>query len=79
MFYVYVLISEKHNRHYIGMTNDVERRLAEHNVGKTKSTSYYAPWKILFRESFNTREDARNREKYLKSGNRKRIYQKMAP
>jgi len=33
---------------------------------KTKSTRFYTPWRILFKESFNTRSEARNREKYLK-------------
>jgi len=36
------------------------------NKGKTKSTRFYTPWRILFKESFNTRSEARNREKYLK-------------
>ena len=68
MYFVYVLISEQHNRHYTGLTNDINRRLEEHNKGKTKSTRFFAPWKVLFNESFLTRTEARNREKYLKSG-----------
>jgi putative endonuclease len=68
MYLVYVLESETFNRVYIGMTNDLQRRIKEHNIGKTKSTRFYKPWKIVFVESFPGRKEAREREKYLKSG-----------
>lgn len=68
MYYVYVLKSEQHYRFYVGMSQDVERRLAEHNSGKTKSTKGYRPWKLFFYEAFPDRQAARAREKYLKSG-----------
>jgi putative endonuclease len=68
MYIVYVLQSETFKRVYIGMTNDLERRIKEHNIGKTKSTRFYKPWKVLFTESFSNRTEARKREKYLKSG-----------
>ena len=68
MYVVYVLQSETYKRMYVGMTNDLERRIKEHNNGKTKSTRYFKPWKVLFIESFSTRLEAREREKYLKSG-----------
>ena len=68
MYFVYVLISEKQGRHYVGLTNDIYRRLEEHNKGKTKSTRFYSPWRILFKENYKSRIEARNREKYLKSG-----------
>ena len=67
MFVVYVLESETFKRTYTGMTNDLERLIKEHNNGKTKSTRFYRPWKLLFIESFPTRLEAREREKYLKS------------
>ncbi|WP_248724525.1 GIY-YIG nuclease family protein [Seonamhaeicola sp. ML3] len=66
--FVYVLISEKDGRFYVGMTSNVEKRLAEHNAGRTKSTKGYRPWKLFFFESLDNREEARKREKYLKSG-----------
>jgi putative endonuclease len=68
MYLVYVLKSEVFKRYYVGMTNDLPRRLKEHNSGKTRSTGYYRPWQVLFFESFETRAEARTREKYLKSG-----------
>ena len=71
MYYVYVLKSQHHWRFYVGLTQDVDRRLAEHNSGKTKSTKGYRPWTLFFIEEFNSRLDARKREIYLKSGSGK--------
>ena len=67
MHYVYVLYSLNFQRYYVGMTTNLNRRLFEHNNGKTQSTSPYKPWKIVHNEIFNTRSEAREREKYLKS------------
>ena len=50
------------------MSENVERRVGEHNSGYTKSTKGYIPWKLFFSEEFNDRQSARKREKYLKSG-----------
>ncbi len=47
MFYVYVLLSEKFNRTYTGMTKDVEKRLRQHNSKYTKSTKPYVPWVLI--------------------------------
>ncbi|HLC83845.1 MAG TPA: GIY-YIG nuclease family protein, partial [Bacteroidia bacterium] len=45
MYYVYILQSELNDSFYKGCTNDLERRLIEHNSGKEKSTKRYLPWK----------------------------------
>ena len=68
MYYVYVLISEKSSSLYKGQTDNLEKRLKEHNNGKVKYTKSYIPWEIIYYEVFTTREEAVNREKYLKSG-----------
>ena len=68
MYFVYVIKSESFNRFYIGMSDNIERRLKEHNSGKTKSTKYFGPWVLFFSEKFDDRIQARQREKYLKSG-----------
>jgi putative endonuclease len=68
MFYVYALYSNVANRMYIGLTSNIERRLLEHNSGLTKSTKSYKPWALFYSEKCNTRIEAREREKYLKSG-----------
>ncbi len=67
MHYVYVLYSSTYDRAYIGMTVDYNLRLYEHNSGKTKSTKAFIPWVIVHLEEYATREEARDREKYLKS------------
>ena len=68
---VYVLRSERDGRFYVGFTNYLKRRLSEHNSGKTKSTKGYRPWKLILVEAYETRNKARSREKYLKSGSGK--------
>ena len=67
MFYVYVLYSSKIEGYYVGITTSINCRLKEHNVGKTKSTRRGIPWEIIYKEVFETRILARQREKYLKS------------
>jgi putative endonuclease len=67
-FFVYVLESNVDGRLYKGHTQDIEKRLNEHNAGKTKSTKGYLPWNLVYFEEFDTRENAVFREKYFKSG-----------
>lgn len=67
-FYTYVLRSINFDRSYIGFTANLEERLKHHNSGKTKSTKPYKPWVLLFFEEHGSKEDAINREKWLKSG-----------
>jgi len=68
MFYVYCLQSLSRNYLYVGLTDNVERRFSEHQIGKNKTTRPYRPFKLLLVEEFDSRLDARHREKYLKSG-----------
>ena len=65
--YTYVLWSEQFCRKYVGMTENLERRLNEHNSGKMKSTKAFRPWKIVYFEEFETKQEARKRELYFKS------------
>ncbi|MEL1242167.1 GIY-YIG nuclease family protein [Flavobacterium flavipallidum] len=67
-YVVYVLESEIDGRFYKGHTVDIEKRVKEHNAGKTKSTKGYRPWKLVYFEIFETREEAVLREKYFKTG-----------
>ena len=70
---VYVLQSQR-GTHYVGMSEDVPRRLSEHNAGAVKSTKSGRPWTVLFEERIGARKDARIRERYWKSGaGRRRI------
>jgi len=66
-FYTYILFSKKLNKYYIGSTDNVQRRLAEHNRGKTNFTKTGYPWVIVFIETFATRSEAFTRERYIKA------------
>ena len=66
MFYVYILKSEKDNNLYTGYTNDLKRRLVEHNSGKSESTKSRKPFTLIYYEAYKSREDATHREKMLK-------------
>jgi len=68
MWYVYALKSLKDNNLYIGISENPERRLQDHNSGMTNSTKYRRPLKIIYKEVCDDRVKAREREKYLKSG-----------
>lgn len=68
MFYVYVLESQKNSRLYKGFTNDLDKRIAEHNSGKNVSTKGFRPWKLVYVEEFENLNEAIKREKYFKSG-----------
>ena len=68
MFFVYVIRSTVNGHFYVGFSEDIDRRLAEHNSGKTRSTKPYRPWELFFFETVSSKEEARKREVYLKSG-----------
>ena len=66
MYHVYVLKSKKDNSLYVGYTNDIERRLKEHNRKLVSYTRDHSPWNLVYYETFIAIEDARLREKSLK-------------
>ena len=66
MFYVYVLRSMKDKNLYIGYTNNLDRRLIEHNSRTSQSTKSRAPFELIYYESYKVREDAEHREDMLK-------------
>lgn len=68
MWYIYALKSLKDNNLYIGISENPDRRLQDHNSGTTNSTKYRRPLKIIYKEVCDNREKARKREKYFKSG-----------
>ena len=68
MYYVYVLISEREGNFYTGSTADLKRRFEEHNSGLVNSTKNRLPLKLIYYEACLNETDARNRERYLKSG-----------
>jgi len=66
-YFVYILQSQKDHKYYIGQTSDIERRVAEHNRGKVKSTKHRSPFKIIYFDELDSRIDAIRLEKYYKS------------
>ena len=68
VYYIYAIKSSVDNRIYVGLTNDLEERVKEHNQGRTRSTKGFRPWHLIYYETSETRIEARQREKYLKSG-----------
>jgi putative endonuclease len=68
MIIVYAIKRLERNYIYVGMTNDLNRRIQEHNNGENKSTKSYRPFILIYSESFPDRVSAREKEKYLKSG-----------
>lgn len=68
IFLVYLLRSVSYpERIYVGVTSDLERRLAEHNQGKNVHTNKIRPWKLMTSVSFDERGKAEAFERYLKS------------
>ena len=65
--FVYLLFSEKDHRTYVGSSDNLERRIVEHNNGKTASTRNRRPLKLIYKEEFETLIESRTREKYLKT------------
>ncbi len=77
MFFVYILQSESYDRFYIGYAEKPDRRLAEHNSGKVKSTRNFRPWKKVYQEQLETELLAIRRERYLKSLKSKNFIQQL--
>ena len=67
MFWVYAISSLNRNYIYVGLTSDLESRIARHNKGYEKTTKPYRLFVLLFSEQVNTRTNARERKKYWKS------------
>jgi putative endonuclease len=65
MYTVYILHSVKDNKRYIGFTDNLERRLTEHNSGKVKSTKHRKPLQLIYSEQFEDKTDALNRENFI--------------
>lgn len=73
MYFVYVIQSKKDKMFYTGFTSDLERRLDEHNKGLQISTKSRIPFDIVYYEWCLNKNDAIDRENYLKSGMGKRF------
>ena len=66
---MYVLRSEPNaERHYVGITSDVENRLEWHNAGPCGHTMEHRPWRVVVSLEFADEPTAIRFERYLKSG-----------
>lgn len=72
MFYTYLLQSKKSGNFYTGYTSDLRKRFKQHNENKIGYTKGRGPYYLVYYEACLDEDDARSREKYLKSGKGKR-------
>lgn len=68
MIVVYAIFDNVSREIYVGMTNSVERRLAEHKRGQSEYTRKFKDISLFYKEEFSNYKEARVKEKYLKSG-----------
>lgn len=68
MYFVYIIKSLSTNYYYKGLTNNLNRRLKEHDNKKTSSNRSYGPWKLIHVEICDNLTHARSIEKFFKSG-----------
>ncbi len=66
--FVYVIKSTSYGSRYVGVTNNIEKRIFEHNQGRCRYTKGRIPWKIIYTEKYLNLGEARKREIFLKSG-----------
>ncbi len=66
-YFVYILLSQKDNKLYVGCTCDLEQRLLDHNSGKVYATKLRRPLVRIYHEEFQDKGDAFNRERFLKT------------
>ena len=68
MKYSYVLLSDRDGKFHIGSTGDLRERLQQHDKGQVRSTAYRRPLRLIYYEGCLSADDARRRERYLKTG-----------
>ena len=66
-YFVYILESQKDNRFYSGQTNNLEKRIQDHNKGYSKYTKSFRPWKLFAYKKCTTRKESMALEKKLKN------------
>ena len=77
MFYVYILLSLKDYKFYNGYTNDLKRRVNEHNSGKNIGTKPRRPFQLIYYDAHLSQSDAMRREKYFKTSKCKSTVRQM--
>ena len=72
-FYVYIIQSQIDNSFYKGFSEDVFKRLLQHNAGESNYTSTKIPWKLVYYEEQPDKKTALIRERNLKKADKNRI------
>ena len=76
-YYVYILRSLRDERFYAGFSENLRRRIDDHNSGKNASTKYRRPLELIFYEAFLNKADAMKRERYFKTTKGKAVLKSM--
>ena len=79
MFWAYAIFSQNFDKVYVGHTNDISRRIGEHNglTGFKYWTTRYKPWVLFYLKSFESRALAMSEEKWLKSGRGRKMLREL--
>jgi putative endonuclease len=77
MYKVYAIKSQQRNYIYVGLTSNLAERIRRHNDGRERTTRAYRPFELIYSEDQPTREEARKREKYFKTGVGKEFLKKL--
>jgi len=77
MYYVYVLKSKKDGKYYTGYTENLERRIQEHNRGKSRSVKGRGPFEVVWVERYDSKSEAMRRERVIKKYKGGRVFKKL--
>lgn len=77
MYFIYIIRSSRDNKYYVGSTNNVVRRVEEHNKGLSKYTKNNKPWVLMYEEGYKTLSEARKREKQIKSWKKREAIERL--
>ncbi len=67
MYSIYILLSKRDGRLYVGCTSDVDERIIRHNNGHVKATKFRRPLELIYKEEFVDKSEAFSRERFFKS------------
>ncbi len=65
-YHIYILQSYLDGTFYVGFTKDIEKRLGEHNAGRTRYTKGHRPYHVVYTEHYSNKTEAKKRESYIK-------------
>ena len=76
-YFVYILYSQKLDKYYVGTTNDIARRVYEHNIGHSKFTRRGVPWELKLKMEFDSKKEADQEERRIKGRKSRRYIEKI--